>query len=139
VLLWVIGAACAVSAAVMAKFHRLAAITLMGGAGLVTCVTFAWFSAPDLALTQIVVEVVTTTLFLLGLRWLPMRISQDVPRVTPRDRGGRGSRDAVVRPPDSARTAQHLDVLPQPCVAGRRRKERRQRHARRLPRVRHDG
>ncbi|MBL9016264.1 MAG: monovalent cation/H+ antiporter subunit A [Myxococcales bacterium] len=74
VLLWVIGAICAVGAAVMAKFHRLVAITLMGGAGLVTCVTFAWFSAPDLALTQIVVEVVTTTLFLLGLRWLPMRI-----------------------------------------------------------------
>ncbi|MET0413244.1 MAG: proton-conducting transporter membrane subunit, partial [Polyangiaceae bacterium] len=33
-LLWVIGAACAIGAAVMAKFHRLAAITLMGGAGL---------------------------------------------------------------------------------------------------------
>jgi multicomponent K+:H+ antiporter subunit A len=95
VLLWVIGAACAVSAAVMAKFHRLAAITLMGGAGLVTCVTFAWFSAPDLALTQIVVEVVTTTLFLLGLRWLPMRIAQDVPRVTLRDRARR-ARDLLL-------------------------------------------
>ncbi len=61
VLLWVIGAICAVGTALMAKFHRLVAITLMGGAGLVTCVTFAWFSAPDLALTQIVVEVATTT------------------------------------------------------------------------------
>ena len=28
---------------------------------------------PDLALTQIVVELVTTILILLGLRWLPMR------------------------------------------------------------------
>ncbi|TWI08205.1 monovalent cation/H+ antiporter subunit A [Aerolutibacter ruishenii] len=74
VLLWIIGMVCAVGAAAMAKFHRLVAITLMGGAGLVTCLTFAWFSAPDLALTQIVVEVVTTTLFLLGLRWLPMRM-----------------------------------------------------------------
>src|SRR3546814_19987171 len=64
---------CAVGAAAMAKFHRLVAITLMGGAGLVTCLTFAWFSAPDLALTQIVVEIITTTLLLLGLRWLPMR------------------------------------------------------------------
>jgi multicomponent K+:H+ antiporter subunit A len=72
VFLWVIGAVCAIGAAVMARFHRLVAITLMGGAGLVTCVTFVWFSAPDLALTQIVVEVVTTTLFLLGLRWLPI-------------------------------------------------------------------
>lgn len=86
VLLWVIGAACAVGAAVMAKFHRLAAITLMGGAGLVTCVTFVWFSAPDLALTQIVVEVVTTTLFLLGLRWLPMRVPENERRITARDR-----------------------------------------------------
>jgi multicomponent K+:H+ antiporter subunit A len=76
VILWMIGAICAVGAAVMAKFHRLAAITLMGGAGLVTVLTFAWFSAPDLALTQIVVEVVTTTLFLLGLRWLPMRVRE---------------------------------------------------------------
>ena len=32
-----------------------------------TCVTFVWFSAQDLALTQLVVEVVTTVLILLGL------------------------------------------------------------------------
>ncbi|TDU23295.1 multisubunit potassium/proton antiporter PhaA subunit /multisubunit potassium/proton antiporter PhaB subunit [Panacagrimonas perspica] len=76
VLLWAIGMACAIGAAMMAKFHRLVAITLMGGAGLVTCLTFAWFSAPDLALTQISVEVVTTTLFLLGLRWLPVRLEE---------------------------------------------------------------
>jgi multicomponent K+:H+ antiporter subunit A len=86
VVLWVIGAVCAVGAAVMAKFHRLVAITLMGGAGLVTCATFVWFSAPDLALTQIVVEVVTTTLFLLGLRWLPLRLEQIRARVTARDK-----------------------------------------------------
>ncbi len=95
VLLWFIGAVCAVSAAVMAKFHRLVAITLMGGAGLVTCVTFVWFSAPDLALTQIVVEVVTTSLFLLGLRWLPMRIEQIRERVTFRDRARR-ARDLLL-------------------------------------------
>ncbi len=77
VLLWIIGMVCGVGAAAMAKFHRLVAITLMGGAGLVTCLTFLWFSAPDLALTQIVVEVVTTVLFLLGLRWLPMRVAED--------------------------------------------------------------
>ena len=74
VLLWLIGMVCAVGAAATAKYHRLVAITLTGGVGLVTCLTFAWFSAPDLALTQIVVEVVTTTLFLLSLRWLPMRL-----------------------------------------------------------------
>src|SRR5689334_20334120 len=71
---WVIGAACAVAAAIQAKFHRLAALILAGGAGLVTCLTFVWFSAPDLALTQLLVEVVTTVLLLLGLRWLPKRV-----------------------------------------------------------------
>ncbi len=35
-----------------------------------------WFSAPDLALTQLLVEVVTTVLLVLGLRWLPKRMDQ---------------------------------------------------------------
>jgi len=86
VLLWVIGVAGALGAAVMAKFHRLVAITLLGTTGLATCLTFVWFSAPDLALTQIVVEIVTTMLFLLGLRWLPMRIEGIPRRITIRDR-----------------------------------------------------
>src|SRR5690606_37716580 len=73
-LLWVAGAACAIGAAFQAKFHRLAALIMTGGAGLVTCLTFAWFSAPDLALTQLAVEVVTVVLILLGLRWLPRRL-----------------------------------------------------------------
>jgi multicomponent K+:H+ antiporter subunit A len=90
VLLWLIGMACAIGAAVMAKFHRLVAITLMGGAGLVTALSFMWFSAPDLALTQIVVEVVTTVLFLLGLRWLPMRLEETTRRLTARDWARRG-------------------------------------------------
>ncbi|HRO79955.1 MAG TPA: monovalent cation/H+ antiporter subunit A [Alicycliphilus denitrificans] len=73
VLLWALGMVCAVSAAWQAKYHRLAALALMGGAGLCTAITFLWFSAPDLALTQLSVEVVTTILILLGLRWLPKR------------------------------------------------------------------
>lgn len=76
--LWVIGGICAIGAAWQAKYHRLAALMMMGGAGLATCLTFIWFSAPDLALTQLTVEVVTTVLFLLGLRWLPKRI-EDIP------------------------------------------------------------
>jgi multicomponent K+:H+ antiporter subunit A len=75
-LLWAIGITCAVSGAYVAKFHRLAALVLIGGAGLSTCVTFVWLSAPDLALTQLVVEIVTTVLILLGLRWLPKRIEE---------------------------------------------------------------
>ncbi len=85
VLLWVIGAACAIGAAVQAKFHRLAALTMLGGAGLATCLTFAWFSAPDLALTQLAVEMVTVVLFLLGLRWMPKRreTDEDAPDILP--------------------------------------------------------
>jgi multicomponent K+:H+ antiporter subunit A len=41
---------------------------------LAVCITFAWYSAPDLALTQLLVEVVTSVLLLLGLRWLPRRL-----------------------------------------------------------------
>jgi multicomponent K+:H+ antiporter subunit A len=38
-------------------------------------VSFVWLSAPDLAATQLLVEVVTTIVILLGLRWLPKRIA----------------------------------------------------------------
>lgn len=72
-LMWLAGAACAIGAATQAKYHRLAALSLAGAAGLATCMTFVWFSAPDLALTQFIVEVVTLVLLLLGLRWLPPR------------------------------------------------------------------
>jgi len=72
-LIWIVGGACAVGAAVTAKYHRLAALVLLGGAGIATCISFLWLSAPDLAVTQLLVEIVTTVLLLLGLRWLPMR------------------------------------------------------------------
>jgi len=73
-MIWGVGIACALAAAYQAKFHRLAALILLAGAGLVTCLSFVWLSAPDLALTQLVVETVTTVLLLLGLRWLPKRV-----------------------------------------------------------------
>jgi multicomponent K+:H+ antiporter subunit A len=94
--LWVVGGACAIGAAWQAKFHRLAALIMVSGAGLVVCLTFAWFSAPDLALTQISVEVVTIVLFLLGLRWLPRRlVADELSRNTLRARSRRG-RDALL-------------------------------------------
>ena len=77
-LLWLVGGACAIGAAWQAKYHRFAALVLTGGAGLVTCATFVWLSAPDLAVTQLLVEIATTTLLLLGLRWLPKR-DQEIP------------------------------------------------------------
>ena len=85
-MLWVIGGLCAVGAAYQAKFHRLAALILMGGAGLVTCITFVWLSAPDLAVTQLLVEIVTTVLILLGLRWLPKRDEEIYESIDPKTR-----------------------------------------------------
>jgi multicomponent K+:H+ antiporter subunit A len=95
VILWLIGGACAIGAAWQAKFHRLAALVLLSVVGLVMCLTFAWFSAPDLALTQLAVEVVTTVLFLLGLRWMPKRVEEDDPLTRGRARWRRG-RDLVL-------------------------------------------
>ena len=86
VLLWIVAGACALGAAYQAKFHRLAALTMLGVVGLALCITFAWFSAPDLALTQLSVEVVTLVLFLLGLRWLPQRVEAGEARLLERNR-----------------------------------------------------
>ncbi|UOF94008.1 MAG: monovalent cation/H+ antiporter subunit A [Bordetella sp.] len=76
-ILWIVGIFCALGATYQAKYHRLSSLALTGGAGLITCLTFIWFSAPDLALTQLIVEVVTAVLILLGLRWLPRRIERN--------------------------------------------------------------
>jgi multicomponent K+:H+ antiporter subunit A len=72
------------------------ALTLLGVVGIVVCVTFAWFSAPDLALTQIAVEAVTMVLFLLGLRWLPKRIPARRSHGTARRARWRRGRDLVL-------------------------------------------
>jgi multicomponent K+:H+ antiporter subunit A len=51
--------------------QRLVALVLMGVIGLIVSLLFIKFSAPDLALTQISVEVVTVILLLLALYFLP--------------------------------------------------------------------
>ena len=61
-----------------------------------TSLTFAWFSAPDLALTQVSVEVVTLVLLLLGLRWLPKRLQFDSARRQTFRARSRRLRDAVL-------------------------------------------
>lgn len=67
--------------------HRLLAVILIGIVGLIVSLTFIRFSAPDLALTQLSVEVVTIVLMLLALYYLPqstpressrLRISRDI-------------------------------------------------------------
>ncbi|MGX4643192.1 monovalent cation/H+ antiporter subunit A [Massilia sp. SYSU DXS3249] len=96
-LLWLIGAACALGAAWQAKYHRLVALILVGGTGAVTSLTFLWMSAPDLALTQLMVETVTTVLILLGLRWLPPRFApKGLAAHVPRSTWLRRARDGTV-------------------------------------------
>ncbi|MDP3548006.1 MAG: proton-conducting transporter membrane subunit, partial [Phreatobacter sp.] len=63
-------------------FHaaRLMALILTGVVGLVVALAFLQFSAPDLALTQISVDVVTTVLLLLALNLLPKATPQQESR-----------------------------------------------------------
>ncbi|PWE31220.1 monovalent cation/H+ antiporter subunit A [Maritimibacter sp. 55A14] len=75
----------------LVAFHRnrLMALVLMGIVGLIVSLGFIYLSAPDLALTQISVEVVTIVLMLLALNFLPHR--------TPAESGpAKRFRDAVV-------------------------------------------
>ncbi|MFB3779712.1 MAG: putative monovalent cation/H+ antiporter subunit A [Bryobacteraceae bacterium] len=67
---------------------RLTAVAALGVVGVAIAVLFGLFGAPDLAMTQIVVETLTVILLVLVLYHLP-----DFSRLTPR--GGR-RRDAIV-------------------------------------------
>lgn len=53
--------------------NRLLSLILIGIVGLMVSVGFVFFSAPDLAMTQFTVEVVTIILLLLALNFLPNR------------------------------------------------------------------
>jgi multicomponent K+:H+ antiporter subunit A len=65
-LLLVVGAAL-----VLGHRHRFNAVVLTGAVGLVASLTFVALSAPDLAMTQLSVDVVSTVLLLMGLALLP--------------------------------------------------------------------
>jgi multicomponent K+:H+ antiporter subunit A len=51
--------------------RRLAALVVLGAVGLAVSLVFVLLSAPDLALTQLLVEMVTIALMLLALNYLP--------------------------------------------------------------------
>ncbi|WP_448580461.1 monovalent cation/H+ antiporter subunit A [Thermaurantiacus sp.] len=65
--------------------QRLLAIIFTSVAGLVVSLVFVRFAAPDLALTQLSVELATILLMLLALRFLPQEAPRDLAR-TPRFR-----------------------------------------------------
>lgn len=69
--------------------QRLISIVMVGVVGLIVALIFVKFSAPDLALTQLSVEIVTIILLLLALYFLP--------QTTPKESGHlRISRDVVI-------------------------------------------
>lgn len=70
VAIWLL-AVVACGATVLLHRNRLLSLILVAVVGLTVSVTFLYFSAPDLALTQIAVEVVTVVLLLLALNFLP--------------------------------------------------------------------
>ena len=77
------------AALVLTHHQRFRAVVLVGVVGLVTSLTFLALSAPDLALTQLSVEVVSTVLLLMGLALLP--------QTTPRESSGvRKARDVLL-------------------------------------------
>ena len=57
--------------------HRLPALVMLGVVGLFMSLAFVYFSAPDLALTQLSVELVTIILLLLALHFLPQETKAD--------------------------------------------------------------
>jgi multicomponent K+:H+ antiporter subunit A len=85
-----IGIAAAIGVVFMHR-QRMAALMLLALAGLVVCLAFVHLSAPDLALTQLLVEMVTTVLMMLALAWLP----QEAPVEHSRWRKGRDAAIAV--------------------------------------------
>ncbi|HEY0333412.1 MAG TPA: monovalent cation/H+ antiporter subunit A [Stenotrophomonas sp.] len=68
--LWLLLVACALAALFLYR-QRLLAVLVLGGTGLAVSLAFVFLSAPDLALTQLLVEMVTLTLMLLAMNYLP--------------------------------------------------------------------
>jgi len=87
-LMWGLGIA-ATLGAVFNYRKRLAALIFLGAAGLIVTLTFVYFSAPDLALTQLLVEVVSIILMMLALHYLP-------PESPPEPNRARLMRDALI-------------------------------------------
>jgi multicomponent K+:H+ antiporter subunit A len=88
---WVLLMVASLAVAILHR-NRLLTLVLVGVIGLMVSVGFAYFSAPDLALTQISVEVATVILLLLAINFLPTR----TPRESTTLRRGRDSTVAAL-------------------------------------------
>ena len=113
---WVAALLLAMATAATVVYHRerMVAVIAIGVVGLVVSVTFVKFSAPDLALTQLLVEVVTVLLFLLAMYFLPARS----PRERGRLRRGADAALSLAAGGGSAALAYAMLVAPRPTISG---------------------
>lgn len=97
--------------------RRLASVLSLGAVGLLVAVYFAWLSAPDLVLTQLLVEAVTTILVVLVLYFLPkdipgqeptMRVAIDATLATAVGVGSAAVVYAIMRRPFESISSYHL-------------------------------
>ena len=79
-------------AATVLHRRRFVALIVVGAVGLIVALAFVKFSAPDLALTQLSVEIVTIVLLLLALYFLP----QETPAESCETRRWRGGASGVL-------------------------------------------
>ena len=79
----IVGVILILAAVMTAVWHhqRLLSLVVIGVIGLIISLGFVKFSAPDLALTQLSVEVVTIVLLLLALYFLPQTTPKETDRV----------------------------------------------------------
>lgn len=112
-MLWLVMLACAFGALFLYR-QRLLAVLVLGGTGLMVSMVFVFLSAPDLALTQLMVEMVTLVLMLLGMNYLPATS----PRERSRWRTGRDALVAITGGAGLAALAYTAMTLPADTMAG---------------------
>ena len=112
-LLWLLLVACTLAGLFLYR-QRLLAVLVIGGTGLAVSLAFVFLSAPDLALTQLLVEMVTLTLMLLAMNYLP-GTSKDAPT---RWRRWRDAAVAVAAGTGVAALAYTLMTAPTRTMAG---------------------
>src|SRR5690625_4191439 len=93
---------------------RLTALIVIGSVGLMVSLVFVYLSAPDLALTQILVEMVTVAMLMMALNYLP----KQSPQQRSRFRRARDIGISVAAGGGIAALAYSMMVRPSQTVAG---------------------
>lgn len=105
-------------ATVIYNRKRMVALITVSVVGLIVSIAFARFSAPDLALTQLAVEVVTVILLMLALYFLPQKTpSESAPSRVVRDLGIAAAVGGLVATINYAFITQPLDTISEFFIA----------------------